>query len=407
MVKFNFDKLIPSSKKEDELDSIEIEEKKERERQDVWESLDSENLYNVPGYEETYSEEQIEANNELGGQIGKLMEKYELEEWELKDRAKECLKYYRGEKENPFKDEKKTQEILNWYLDYLPSENEYNLALTKEELDRLEDQEKEDLSNFYNKRIYLHLDIARLNNNIREAADIIRNGQTSDTYSTQVREAKYNLNKLKEEAKSLYEKMKENSQKIHALEEKAFTDPSIKAKEEEAIEVKHEEEKERRRKIEEEKDYQKEKAKIPFFSAEEHKLHDDCLDYLTRDSRKKEIPVYMENDLSPEQIENTAREAVIDKIHKGEMTRAHFFQEEFKGKKQLAHVEKFFDKESKRTKRIKYIFVDDKLPAGNYGFKTNPATMFISKNNPDSAMVHINLMVNLDRKDKKRFKKTA
>ncbi|GEM_PF-3300350 len=421
MFKFNFDKLMPS-KKEDELDSKEIEEKKEDEREDAWESLDSENLYNKPGYQDgseyekkhptskklelSELSEELEADTESGGGLGELMEKYELEEWELKDRANECLKYYRGEREDPFKDQEKTKEILNWYLDYLSSENEYGLALSNEELERLNKEEKENLSNSYKKRIDIQLDIARLNNSIREAADIIRSGKTSDTYSTEVREAKYNLNKFKEEAKKLYGEMKNNSQKIHNLEEKAFTDPAIKAKKEEAIEAKHEEEKEKRRKIKEEEDYQKKKAEKPFFGPKEHKLHDECLDYLTRDGRKKEVPVYIKDKLTPKQIENTAREAAIDKIYNGEMIKANFFVENFKGKRQLAYAEKFFDEESKKMKRIKYIFADDKLPAGNYGFKINPATMFVSKNNPDSAMVHIDLMVNLDKKSKVD-KKTA
>lgn len=393
MLNFNFDKFIPS-KKEDELDSIEIEKKIEDERQNAWDSLDL-------GYRETSNEEQIEANNEPGGQMGQLMEKYELEEWELKDQANECLKYYRGEREKVYKDEEKIKEVLNWYLDYLSTENEYGLALNETELSRLNEAEKKDLFNLYKERSDLYLNTDRLNDDIREVADIIRSGKTANIYSTQVSDAKNKLNNLKKEAGSLYQQMQNNLQKINSLEEKAFTDPAIKAKEEEMIEAEHEKQKE-------EREFEKEKSKKPLYTPAERQLHADCLNYLTRGTRvEKEEPVYEGGKLNLKQIERMAKEGAVERIKRGEMQKAKFFVEEFKGKKQLAHVKIFYDKENKRMKRIKYICVDDNLPAGNYGFKINPATMFVSKKNPDSAMIYINLMVNIDKKNKKRDKISA
>jgi len=418
MFKFNLDKLMsPSKKREKE------EQEKKEEKDKAWESLDSENLYNEPGYQDgseyekkhptskklelSELSEELEADTEPGGGLGELMEKYELEEWELKDRASECLKYYRGERENPYKDQEKTKEILNWYLDYLSSENEYGLALSNEELDRLNKEEKEKLSNLYKKRIDIQLDIARLNNSIREAADIIRAGQTSDTYSTEVREAKHNLNKLKEDSKNLYEEMKNSSHKIYILEEKAFTDPSIKIKEEEAIEAKHEEEKEKRRKIKEEKDYQEKKAEKPFFGPKEHKLHDECLDYLTRDGRKKEVPIYIKDKLTPKQIENTAREAAIDKAYNGEMMKEFFYVQDFNGKRQLIHEEKFYDSKKKMNKTIRFIYNDDKLPSGYYAFKIDKSKLKPFEEDDKTATFFINLMIDLDYRRKKAKQKLA
>ena len=373
MFKFNLENPFSQSKKNEE-------EKKEDEL-----------LVNSSDNFQEFYDQELEVDNEPGGQMGDLMEKYELEDWELKDRAKECLKYYRGNRKEPFNDQEKIKEILNWYLEYLPSENEYGLALSEEELNLLEEKEKEDLADFYKKRIDLNFEVANLNNRIKEIANTIREGQESETYSTKISDAKDELYKLKTEAKNLYNEIQANSKNIYNLEKKAFADP---------VEVKREKENK------EEKEYQVEKEKKPDYSEIEKKLHGEVLDYLKRDGKKKEVPEYKGAKLSQEQIEKTAKEGAIEKIKSGEMLQATFFVEDFKGKRQLAYVENFFDKKSQKMKRIKYIFADDKLPAGNYGFKINPATMFVSKNNPDSAMVHIDLMVNLDKKSKVD-KKTA
>jgi hypothetical protein len=398
MLKFNFDKFLSPSKKREKQES----EKKE-EKSQAWKSLDEENLYNLPGYSEEFHDQEFEADNQVGGDLGELMEKYGLEEWELKDKAKECLKYYRGEINNPFVDNKKTKEILDWYLDYLPTENEYGLALSEEELNRLDEKEKEDLANLYNKRMDIEFSIAELNNNIREIANVIRAGQMSQIYSTNVNEAKNELDQLKEEAKNLYREMHINSKSLYSLEEKAFTDPDKIEKDIEKI--KKEIEKDRSEKAE--RDYQSAKEKKPFYTEAERELHKKCLDYLRRDKKKKEVPEYHGDKLSHDQIDDMAREGAIDRARNGEMIKGNFFAEEFKGKRQLAYVEKFKDEKTKEEKRIKYIYVDDELAPGYYAFKVDPATMFVTKNNPNSAMAYINLVVNLNKKKIQDQRKTA
>ncbi len=391
MIKLNLEKLVPSSKKQQPKETP------------VLENLDSEDIYDKANYEELNYEEDLVANNEPGGEMGDLLEEYELEDWELKDIAKKCLKYYRGESQAPFNDEKKLNEILTWYLDYLPTENEYGLSLSEDELNRLNEKERQSLTDLYQKRLDLELSIANLNNSIREVADIIRSEQTRGSYSTLVSQNINELTNLKEKAKDLYSEMKNNSKQINMLEEKAFTDPARVAKEEEENK-KHEEE---NKKAELEKNYQKEKSKKPFFGEKEKELHNECLDYLTRDGRKKEIPVYVGQKLSPEQIKNTAREAAIDRVHNGEMMKASFFVEIFNGKRQLASVNKFFDNKTKKQKRVKYILLDDNLPAGYYAFKINPAKVFITKNNTNSAMAYVDLIVDIDSRRRKPKQKTA
>lgn len=391
MFNFNFDNFLSPSKKRQKEES-----ERNKDESKAKQSLDEENLYNLPGYSEEFFDQEIEADNQPGGELGDLMEKYGLEEWELKDQAKKCLKYYRGEENNPFTDQEKTNEILDWYLYYLPTENEYGLALSEEELARLDEKEKEILANLYEERIDLKISIADLNNDIRELANTSRISQMSNIYSTKVNEVKNDLNGLKDEARKLYNQLRINSQNISSLEEKAFTDPEKIKKEEERI-----------RSEKNERDYQAAKEKVPFYTEAERQLHGKCLDYLSRDNKKKEIPEYHNEKLTSEQIDDMAREGAIDRIRNGEMIRANFFAEEFKGKRQLAYIEKFIDKKTKEVKRIKYIYVDDELAPGNYAFKVNPALMFIAKNNPNSAMAHINLMVNLDKGIKKKQKKTA
>ncbi len=391
MFNFNFDKFISPAKKREKEASERREEKSQTSK-----TLDEENLYNLPGYSEEFLDQEIEADNQTGGELGDLMEKYGLEEWELKDKAKECLKYYRGEKSNPFKDDQITKEILKWYLDYLPTENEYWLALSEEELSRLDEKDKENLADLYEERIDLKLSIAELNNDIRELANVAGAGQMFDFYSTKVKDTKNDLDKFKDEARRLYSEIQINSQNILKLEDKAFTDPEKAKKEEERI-----------RSEKKERDYQTAKEKIPFYSEAERELHEQCLNYLKRDNKKKAVPEYHNGKLNSEQIEDMAREGAIDKVRNGEMLRANFFVEEFKGKRQLAYVEKFIDNKTKQEKRIKYICVDNQLEPGNYAFKINPALMFVTKNNPNSAMAHVDLIVSLNRARKQEQKKTA
>lgn len=343
--------------------------------------VEPENSYNIPSFVEDFEDYQIEADNAPGGELGELMEKHGLEDWELKDQAKECLKYHRGERPNPFKDENKTKEILDWYLDYLTTENEHGLAFSQEELSRLTESEQKNLAALYEKRINLKISIAELNNNIRDEADIIRAGQAAGDYSTQVADGREKLKKFKSTGWKLSQLIKKTEAEICCLEEKALTDPIKQAE------------------LEKEKEYQEVLSKKTEYSLEDVQTQLDCLDYLKRtDQGPKKQPIYLGKKLSYSEILAFAREAAVEEIKGGEMTKKVFFAEEFKGRRQLASIEKFYDKKSKSWKRIKYICVSSKLPAGNYAFKMDPASMFITKNNPNSAMVHVNLMVNLDKK---------
>ncbi len=396
-MKFNFDNLIsPSKRKRKETSEV------KNETTQAQDGLDQETLYNLPGYQEEFFDKELEADNETGGETGDLLEKYGLEEWELKDIGKQCLLFSRGEKNNPFKDEEKTREILSWYLDYLKTENEYGLALSEVELNRLTDGEKQKLANLYKRRVELNLKIAELNNNIRELANIAHLGQMSSEYSTKTKDAKNDLIEYREEAKSLYNELKNNSKNISSLEEKAFTDQEKKEKEEKERQERIKKEKEER---ELEEKYQEAKESKPEYSEAELKLHQECLDYFSVENKKKEVPVYENKKLDKDQLERTAREAAIERIRNGEMDRANFFAKTYKGKRQLVFIDKFYDEKLKEEKKTYYIYESDNMPTGRYAFKTNPSTMFNPKNNPNIAYINIDLMIDIG-KPKKRAQKT-
>lgn len=339
-----------------------------------WDVVDPEQWYNMPDFKEDFKNYEVEDEAELDLETEELLTKYDFEELDLKMYGESARKFLRGQGKPPFRDINKNRELAAWHEEQLCLSNQYNLPFNETELARLNDAEKEELVDLYEKRANIQQNINQLLgiNNEPELE------QTKVVYSTAKNTSQSQDLNIKQLTNQLYQL----NASITALENKLLTDPD-KQRQKEVAQQKREE-MQFERKLEQ---------SIPEYSLEEIKLQDECLNYLTIKANKKDReprPNFADGQpMTGEQILEIAQEGALEKIKSGEMMQGVFFEENYKGQRQLAYVEK------NGAKRIKYILISPILPAGKYAFKIDTDSMFVAKNNPNSAMAHVNLMVNL------------
>ena len=322
------------------------------------EVLDPENFYNVEGFDkEVYQseEEKVIDDSQIGGEVGKMMEKYGMEEWELEALLKKCEDYLNGtSKVPPRSNLAEVQELALFYREYLRTKNEAGLPLSETEAAKLSEKELDELADLYQERNYLAFLVANANEAPVEEKIIdekLLDSNVKLRYSTE------KGNNAPKESPHYAEELAAADKKIAILEGKAFKDE----KKKEVV------------------------KNIPKYSEEEKALQTSCLNYLGHRSGKPSFakggPV-----LNINQILELAREGAEE----NGWPKGKFFAETFKGKRQLSRIVSF------GGKRIKYVFLSEKLPVGEYYFEANPNKFFISRNNPDSAVAPITTMVNME-----------
>ena len=361
-----------------------------------WDVVDPEQYYNLPDFKEDFKNYEVKDEAELDLETEELLAKYDFEELDLKMYSESARNFLRGQGKPPFRDINKNRELAAWCEAQLEIGNKYGLPFTETELARITDTEKKNLVNLYKERSSVQQQVNQLlavkSEPEQKASNVV---YSTDKTSSVVKEKNHqsNLN-LKQLVSQLYNL----NSVIGGLETQLLTDPE---KERKIAELKRQKE-ERRRERQHKHNKRREQGELdkklasslPEYSLEEIELQDECLNYLTIRKNKKDRkprPAFVDGvPLSGEQILEVAQEGAEEKIKTGEMMKATFFEEVYNGRRQLAYVEK------NGNKRIKYILISPILPACEYAFKIDIDSMFITKNNPNSAMASINLMVNLD-----------
>jgi len=311
--------------------------------------VDPENYYNEPGFEDKEIYNDVVNNSQPEGEIGALLEKYGLEEWELVEWMKKCEDYENGKKAGaPFKDMSKVRELAGVYRDYLAAKNEHGLPFSNEELKNVPIFKLEELSDLYKEQVYYTMKIAELNGADDKPAE------TGVVYSTGEKKSGPGVR-----ARYVGE-LKEARGKIVEIEGKILN---------------------QKPKTPENKDKNAWKE-VPEYSPEELALHLKCLEYFR--NRKNTPPTFADGKpLTEAQILDVVQEVAADE----KWPNGRFFEETFKGRRQLSYVEK------SGQNRVKYVFLSQNLPAGKYFFEANPDQFFVSRNNPNSAIAPIRLMV--------------
>ncbi|MFZ4648715.1 MAG: hypothetical protein ACOYMB_03750 [Patescibacteria group bacterium] len=320
--------------------------------------IDPENNYNQPGFEDREVYNDVVDDSQVGGEIGELMEKYGLEEWELTDLMKKCEAFLNGkEKSSPLKNESEVEELAVFYRDYLAAKNENGFPFSAEELEKVSGEKREELANLYFEKSNLVFKLAETSNFNSEkiSNDNFVNTNPDIKYSTKDETLAPNLR-----PQMIFD-LRNINKSIAAIENLMVN---------------------RNPKIEKtaEKDLWKE---VPEYSQEELALREDCLSYLRDRINKK--PTFADGKaLDHKQIMEIAKEAAIAEGWQ----KAGFFEETYKGHRQLSHIDR------SGGKRVKYTFISNNLPVGDYYFEVDPNKFFISKNDQNSAVAPIRLMIN-------------
>ncbi|MCX6795848.1 MAG: hypothetical protein NT165_03960 [Candidatus Falkowbacteria bacterium] len=309
--------------------------------------IDPENFYNVEGFEDKDSYNEEAAEMLPGAEVGELMEKYGLEEFELKDLLKNCEAYLNNQKKSmPLSDKKEVEKLALFYREYLAAKNEYGLPFSEEELAKVSPEKQEELANLYSERESAVLEIAAAN---QLEADGVAKENSGVVYST------IEQNNLGNKKPQLIFDLGRLNKKISSLEKNILNK-----------EPKNQEKKE--------VDPWKE---VPEYSAEELALQESCLNYSR--NRKNPHPEFADGKaLNDEQITEMLKEI---------LPKSRFSEEIHQGRRQLVFMDNL------GSKRIKYVFSSEKLPSGEYHFEADPSRFFISKNNPNFAIAPIRMVI--------------
>lgn len=391
--------------------------------------VDPENYYNELGFEDKdrkiYNDPVYDS--EPAEEIGELMEKFGLEEWELEDLMKKCEDYLKFGKSDkfrvdksqagqplksgkfsadkfksypPLKDKKETKKLALFYREYLAAKNEDGLPFNEEERKRVSESKLEELSLLHQELRHLNFGIAEINE--KEKIDEVNKDNRGDrnlqlAYSSNpkvVLESKDQyLGRIKKVREKIYaieriiEGEEEGSKKINKKKERSIED-----KERNIADI------EKEQKILKKNIEKEEWRAAPDFSPEELKFLKRSVDWLrnpknpypTFDGGKKENG--KKEKLTLPQILESAQEYADYK----KWPRGRFWEQDFKGRRQLTSMEKFYDKDKKVLKRIKYVYSSDNLPEGEYYFEINPDRSFINKNDPNFMVAPIRLMISRD-----------
>lgn len=311
--------------------------------------VDPENYYNEPGFEDKEIYNDVVDNSQPEGEIGALMEKYGLEnEFELKDLTKKCEDSLNRKVVAPLSNPEEVRELALFYREYLTTKNEYSLPFSEDELKKVSVQKLEELVGLYKEQGELALKIAWLNNPGNKAIDSKIIYSTGEKISDLGSKSQY-TNKLKEvlTRKTAIEAvmLNQNPKKPENKDKNVWKE-------------------------------------VPQYSPEELALRQTCLEYFR--NRQNSRPTFVDGKaLSEAQILEVVQEAAVDE----KWPNGRFFEETFKGRRQLSYVEK------SGQNRVKYVFLSHNLPAGKYFFEANPDQFFVSRNNSNSAIAPIRLMV--------------
>lgn len=318
--------------------------------------VDPENYYNEPGLDKPVYNDLVD-DSQPGGEIGELMEKYGLEEWELAELMKKSEAHLNGRGIAPLSDAAKVKELAGFYREYLGAKNEHGLPFSAEEMAKISDAEADELADLYEKRSELALTIANLNSTKEEEAP--GPAQPNIVYTTAPK-TKQPIEQRKGTSSSLTRDLEDNRTRIMALESKLLRPDSGK-------------------KLEKGKDSWQE---VPEYSPEELALRENCLAYFK--NRKNPRPTFSDGKaLEEAQILEVVQEAARD----GKWPNGNFFEESHKGRRQLSYIEKF------GNKRVKYVHLSESLPAGKYFFESDPSSFFVSKNNANAAVAPVRTLV--------------
>jgi hypothetical protein len=251
------------------------------------------------------------------------------------------------------KEEEAIKELSDWYYEYLVQENKYDLPFSQREMDRLSQEEQEELKELYNDRNQLLIEVANLNRDIKESADIIQ--KNLGTYSTQAEEVKKKLTGYKNEAKKLYSLIKDKEKNISALEKKALSE------------------------VEE------------FFTEEDRQKQRECLNYY-ENPEENDIP----KGLTKEEIYHLAKEAIFleDDVVLGE-----FKASKYKGKDQLSYS--FWSNKNGKHQKFTFHAPAQDLKPGRYACRISRAEMFTTPDksgnkNKSFSFAPVEIVINLD-----------
>ncbi len=338
-----------------------------------WDVVDPEQYYNLPDFEEYKKNYEVVAEEDNNLEINELLTKYDFEELDLKMKSEAAFNFLRGQGKAPYRDLNQNRELAAWHEDYLRANNKYALPFNDTELARITDEEQAELASLYEERANLQHGLGKLLGANTGAKDV--NSEVIYSTNKNTVDKKSPSYPITQDTKQLASQLTKLNAAVVALENKLLTDPIKQKKQEEMLMQ------------------QRLERSMPEYSQAEIQLQDECLDYLAiRHDRKerKARPNFADGKpMVGEQILEVAQEGAKEKIKTGEMMQGVFFEENYRGQRQLACVQK------NGYKRIKYVLVSPILPAGQYAFKMDLDSMFIARNNPNSAIAQVNLMVSL------------
>lgn len=360
------------SKEDENYDYKTETEASPRNSKEGWDVVDRENNYNEPGFEDEYMPSEIIADDSRGGEIGELMEKYEREEWELRDLMKQCEDYLKtGKGVQPLKNMAEVRNLAIFYREYLSAKSSDGLPFTEQERANTSEQDLKSLVEMKEKLGELDFEIAVAN----ERANLNREPiDRNIVYSTDKGlDPKFN-SQHKGFVNSAKERRSDLSKKIAILEDKIFNPAKTK------IEV---------AKVEDKwKD-------VPEFSEEELRVMEDSVAWLK--NKKLPRPSFTKGgELSEAQILESAQEYAVYKA----WPKAIFHAQEFKGRRQLINIMRFHDREADANKQVRYVQFSNDLPEGEYYFEINADAFFVDKKNPNFAVAPLNLMVSTENPEK-------
>ncbi|MFA5163642.1 MAG: hypothetical protein WC441_03920 [Patescibacteria group bacterium] len=363
------------SKEDDNYDYKAEPEPNPKNRREGWDVVDRENNYNEPGFEDEYVFNETVADNSRGGEIGELMEKYEREEWELRDLMKQCEDYLKtGKGAQPLKNIDEVRNLAIFYREYLAAKSDDGLPFTEQERANASEEDLKSLIEMKERLGELDFEIAAAN----EKAGLDRGPiDGSIVYST---------NKGLDSQRNgfisnIQEKRLDLSKSISLLEDK-ITNPA-------------------RAKVSIAKSEDSWKD-VPEFSEEELKVMEASVAWL-KNQRLPRPSFAKGGELNEAQILESAQEYAA---YKG-WPKANFRSQEFKGRRQLLNIMRFHDREANANKQVRYVQFSNDLPEGEYYFDVNPDAFFVDKKNPNFAVAPLNLMVSTENPEKFLQKKEA
>lgn len=375
---------------------------------EVGSDIDLDNYYH-PGFEGFEDEEATPENpiddSEKNGEIGAFMEKYGLEEFELEDLMRDCNAYQNGKKiPAPLENDTDLKELALLYKSYLLAKNENEPSFNKKGLERLSENDLEKLADLYREKSESSFRLAEINSSLNNNKNKLENVPVLVSNSTEkknspaitLRPEVIQKREQTKERDELVKKISEINEQISVIKEPV----NQRIAQVKAIDA------QREINIQEAKDQAIKNNNInlwknvPEYSEKEIALRESVLAYVRKENGARKPFFEDGQELNKEQIEDVLREVARDQG----WDKANFFAEVRKTKdkngreqniRQLAAVQNLDN-----GRRVKHTFASNNLQAGQYFYKDDPKSFFISKNNPDSAIAPINFFISTERPKK-------